>query len=567
MADVFISYSKSSRDLTIDLANYLQSSGFSVWWDDRIISGDSYRKVINKQLDLCKAAVIIWTRTSVESLWVIAEANRALKQNKLVSVHLPDLPQDRIPMPFGELQTVPLANRGAILAAIKTRIEDGKQQNSEVIIDDTLLDDKKRTMPRHVSSTIISWIAALGLTVTFGIIGVLKWPSISHFMLSHDLRPEWTVKGEVFIHQDLPLTWNYGQTSNADAQNNPSMSSTQFEIWSASDDKFREGARFETYADGNGKHVHKVNGTRFWRLRAVDRESKQPISLWSNPILLTQYETAYDRIKNTGRVLVYMSNAETQGEFRFVDRNGDSRGFDYELARLIVEELSSSMNRTLIFPKPRTVPWQQLLDVPQQGRGDIIISSISKNDKRRKKFQLDFSETYYCTTYSLIYLKTNTSTAGIREMVAGSLIGAQRGTTNADVARKVAENAEAQVSLYSTTEELADALLHSEIKYGIIDTPFAILANVQNRFDFKEFQTTDFPMSVPRDEQVQEYAVGVLSGESDLLRVINDTIIHSRKNGSIARLLRLAMEEYGTQREMAPDKRPNTNPQPWQCFK
>jgi hypothetical protein len=43
MADIFISYSKESRSETERLARELQAKGFTVWWDTRLVAGESFR--------------------------------------------------------------------------------------------------------------------------------------------------------------------------------------------------------------------------------------------------------------------------------------------------------------------------------------------------------------------------------------------------------------------------------------------------------------------------------------------------------------------------------------------
>jgi hypothetical protein len=46
MADIFISYSQSSRAQTEQLANELKAKGFTVWYDTNLVPGDSFRDVI-----------------------------------------------------------------------------------------------------------------------------------------------------------------------------------------------------------------------------------------------------------------------------------------------------------------------------------------------------------------------------------------------------------------------------------------------------------------------------------------------------------------------------------------
>jgi hypothetical protein len=52
MVDVFISYSKADRDTVVLLAAYLESEGWTMWWDSSLAIGDAYRDEIMKQLAL-----------------------------------------------------------------------------------------------------------------------------------------------------------------------------------------------------------------------------------------------------------------------------------------------------------------------------------------------------------------------------------------------------------------------------------------------------------------------------------------------------------------------------------
>ena len=118
MADVFISYSKSRRPETVELATELEVRGFTVWWDKEITPGQTFRKAIRDELDKAGAVIVIWTPQSAQSNWVISEVNRAHKRGVLIAVHSADLDTDDIPSPFDVVHTEPVENRPAIFAAL-----------------------------------------------------------------------------------------------------------------------------------------------------------------------------------------------------------------------------------------------------------------------------------------------------------------------------------------------------------------------------------------------------------------------------------------------------------------
>src|SRR5882757_4594281 len=118
VADVFISYSKSRKAETIDLATELEGRGFVVWWDKEIAAGETFRDVIRAELERARAAIVIWTPASVKSNWVISEATRAQRRGILIAVRSADLHVDDIPAPFDVLHTELVTDRPAVLTAL-----------------------------------------------------------------------------------------------------------------------------------------------------------------------------------------------------------------------------------------------------------------------------------------------------------------------------------------------------------------------------------------------------------------------------------------------------------------
>lgn len=83
-SDIFISYSREDRQHAHAFASGLEEEGFRVWWDNAIHSGDTFDEVIENELRLAKAVVVLWSPRSVTSRWVRAEATIADRHKKLV---------------------------------------------------------------------------------------------------------------------------------------------------------------------------------------------------------------------------------------------------------------------------------------------------------------------------------------------------------------------------------------------------------------------------------------------------------------------------------------------------
>jgi hypothetical protein len=86
MSDIFISYASEDRQRVAPLAMALGKQGWSVWWDRSINAGRSFDEVIEAELAAARIVVVAWSRDSVQSRWVRAEAQEGLDHNKLIPV-------------------------------------------------------------------------------------------------------------------------------------------------------------------------------------------------------------------------------------------------------------------------------------------------------------------------------------------------------------------------------------------------------------------------------------------------------------------------------------------------
>jgi adenylate cyclase len=88
MSDVFISYARSAAKHAEIVTGALRVAGYVVWRDDDLPSQRAYADVIEDQLRLAKAVVVIWSVDAVKSQWVRSEANRAREADKLVQLSI-----------------------------------------------------------------------------------------------------------------------------------------------------------------------------------------------------------------------------------------------------------------------------------------------------------------------------------------------------------------------------------------------------------------------------------------------------------------------------------------------
>jgi hypothetical protein len=107
MTDVFLSYSRADRPVAEAIARELQRLGVDVWWDHDLLGGGDYRRRISDILTRVAAAIVIWSRRSVESQWVISEAAAARERRVLVPVTIDG---QELPIDFRALHTTDLVS-------------------------------------------------------------------------------------------------------------------------------------------------------------------------------------------------------------------------------------------------------------------------------------------------------------------------------------------------------------------------------------------------------------------------------------------------------------------------
>lgn len=106
LSDIFLSYSREDLATARRFAEGFERAGFTVWWDQSLSAGEAFDHATEEALETAQVVVVLWSRHSVVSRWVRAEATLADRSGKLVPVEIGPC---RRPIMFELTQTADLS--------------------------------------------------------------------------------------------------------------------------------------------------------------------------------------------------------------------------------------------------------------------------------------------------------------------------------------------------------------------------------------------------------------------------------------------------------------------------
>jgi hypothetical protein len=110
---LFISYARVEHARVSRLADALKRGGFQVWWDAALEGGHHFAAEIDRELQAADAVIVVWTRDSVTSHWVLDEASVGRDRNCLIPVRFDET---EAPLGFRQLQMIDLDEDDAVQA-------------------------------------------------------------------------------------------------------------------------------------------------------------------------------------------------------------------------------------------------------------------------------------------------------------------------------------------------------------------------------------------------------------------------------------------------------------------
>lgn len=140
--------------------------------------------------------------------------------------------------------------------------------------------------------------------------------------------------------------------------------------------------------------------------------------------------------------------------FNYLDRDGRLSGFHVDLVRAICEELGIASKCQI-----QAVPWEQIEDALQRGRGEAIIAGIAITGESRAKYV--FSRPYLQLPARFMMQRTRAAAEPLYQKVAGERIGVVAGSGHEKMLREYFPDV--KVVTYSRQEWLYDDLKAGKI--------------------------------------------------------------------------------------------------------
>jgi predicted nuclease with TOPRIM domain len=111
MSPVFLSYKRVDDAARAKVVrDRLEALGLEIFQDVDMSAGTDFHTDLNKRIRAATAVLVLWSRSSIDSRWVLAEAKKGLELDKLVAVGFDRDITKEVPMPFNGIQTPDLSD-------------------------------------------------------------------------------------------------------------------------------------------------------------------------------------------------------------------------------------------------------------------------------------------------------------------------------------------------------------------------------------------------------------------------------------------------------------------------
>ena len=215
--------------------------------------------------------------------------------------------------------------------------------------------------------------------------------------------------------------------------------------------------------------------------------------------------------KASGNTLVMATNAEFP-PYEFYE-GGEIVGIDVEIAKAIAEEMGMDF-------EVEDMAFDSIIPAVQSGKADFGAAGMTVDEKRLQS--VDFSDSY-ATATQVIIVREDSGFAAPDDL-KGKTIGVQLGTTG-DIYAGDIEGA--TVERYNKGFEAVQALTQNKIDAVVIDGEPAKVFVSQN----EGLKILDEALTV------EEYAICVKKGNTELVEGINAAIANLKESGELQKIV------------------------------
>lgn len=220
---------------------------------------------------------------------------------------------------------------------------------------------------------------------------------------------------------------------------------------------------------------------------------------------------AAEKTESTGGKIVMVTNAEFP-PYEYHE-NDTIVGIDADIARAVAEQMGMEL-------EIQDMAFDSLIPAIQSGKADFAAAGMTVNEDRLKN--VDFTDTY--AQAAQVIIVTKDSPIASPDDLTGKKIGVQTGTTG-DIYADDVENAEVQ--RFNKGMEAVMALNQGKIDAVIIDREPAKVFVKEN----EGLKILDEAFTV------EEYAIAVKKGNTELLDKMNAAIKELKESGELQKIV------------------------------
>ena len=217
---------------------------------------------------------------------------------------------------------------------------------------------------------------------------------------------------------------------------------------------------------------------------------------------------------------LHMSTNAAFPPYEMTTDAGGFEGIDVEVAQAIAGKLGLEL-------VVDDMGFDAALTAVQTGQSDIAMAGITVTEDRQQV--MDFSDSY-ATGIQVVIVKEDSPIATLDDLSNAQMIGCQKATTGYIYCSDTPENGgygEDHVTAYETGALAVMALVNGQIDAVVIDNEPAKAFVAQN--PGLKILDTEFA--------VEDYAIGVAKGNTDLLHAINTAMAELIKEGTFQQIV------------------------------